>query len=179
MCNVVGSEAEAKICSAYINAQEAIPICMTITKMGHPQPSTPIQVNNSPATEFANGNTKQKQLKAIYTHFYWIKDRTQQGQFLVCWVPGTTNLADYHMKHHSPAQHHSPAHHRLMRPIYIHLTTEQLANNLLSCLLRGRVNSSKSVCTCARMCTSTTWNYVTATSPRTIVARTMQRTNSN
>jgi hypothetical protein len=46
--------------------------------------------------------------------FYWMKDRTQQGQFNVFWAPGRDNLADYFTKHHLPA------HHRLMRQQYLH-----------------------------------------------------------
>jgi hypothetical protein len=110
--------------------------------MGHPQPSTPIQVDNTTAVGFANSTIKQKRSKAIDMRFYWIQDRTRQGQFLVYWGPGTANIADYHTKHHSPT------HHRLMRNTFLHPpaklqpTTEQLANTLLSCLMRGCANST-------------------------------------
>jgi hypothetical protein len=135
MTNVMGSAAEAEIGAAYINAQEAVPIRTTLAEMGHPQPSTPIQVDNTTAVGFANDTMKQKRSKAIDMRFYWVKCRTRQKQFIVYWGPGTSNLADYHTKHHSPA------HHRQMRPTYLHPTTEQLANTLASCLLRGCVNS--------------------------------------
>jgi hypothetical protein len=62
MPNVMGAAAEAKIGAAYINAQEAVPIRTTLTKMGHPQPSTSIQVDNTTAVGFANDTMKQKQL---------------------------------------------------------------------------------------------------------------------
>jgi hypothetical protein len=129
MKNVMGSAAKAKIGAAYINAQEAVPICTTLAKMGHRQPSTPIQVDNSTAVGFANDTIKQKHSKAIDMRFYWIKNWTKQDQFLIYWGPGHSNLADYRTKHHSPA------HHRLMRPTYLHQTKEKLANTLLTCLL--------------------------------------------
>jgi hypothetical protein len=58
--NVMGSAAEAKIGAAYIKAQEAKNIRTTLAKMGHSQPSTPIQVNNITAVGFAKDTMKQK-----------------------------------------------------------------------------------------------------------------------
>jgi hypothetical protein len=37
--------------------------------------------------------------------FYWIRDRIEQGQFIVHWKPCKTNQADYFTKHHPPAHH--------------------------------------------------------------------------
>ena len=37
--------------------------------------------------------------------FYWINDRTEQGQLLVFWRLGPENLGDYHSKNH-PSEHH-------------------------------------------------------------------------
>jgi hypothetical protein len=86
----------------------------TLAEMGHPQPATPMQVDNSTANGILNGTVKQQRSRAIDIRFYWMKDCTQQGQFNVFWAPGRGNLADYFTKHHSPA------HHRLMRPQYLH-----------------------------------------------------------
>jgi hypothetical protein len=132
--NVMGSAAEAEIGSAYTNGQEAVPIRTTLEEMGHPQPATPMQVDNSTAEGFANDTIKQKRSKAIDMRYYWIKDRTRQGQFLVYWRPGPSNDGDYHTKHHSAA------HHRQMRPTFLH-PTEHLAQNVISLLLRGCVKS--------------------------------------
>jgi hypothetical protein len=136
MGNVLGSAAEAEIGAAYINAQESVPIRTTLEEMGHPQPPTPLQVDNTTAVGFANNTIKQKRSKAIDMRYYWLQDRTAQGQFLIYWGPGCTNLADYHTKHHSAE------HHRQMRPTILHPNTEQCTNQLLSCLLRGCANSS-------------------------------------
>jgi hypothetical protein len=137
MRNVMGSAAEAEIGATYINGQEAIPIRTTLEELGHPQPPTPMQVDNSTAEGFANDTIKQKRSKAIDMRFYWIKDRTRQGQFLVYWRPGTTNLGDYHTKHHSPA------HHRNMRTTFLHPATA-LAHSVIDLILRGCVNSRRS-----------------------------------
>ena len=114
MSNVMGSATKAKIGAAYINGQEAVPISTLLRELGHPQPATTIQVDNSTADGFANNTIKQKRLKAIDMRFYWIFNRTSQGQFLIYWQPGITNLGDYHTKHRSPA------HHQLMLPTYLH-----------------------------------------------------------
>ena len=76
----MGSAAEAKIGSAYTNDQEAVLIHTLLLKLGHPQPATPIQVDNSTSDGFANDIIKQKLLKAIDMRFYWIRDLTSQGQ---------------------------------------------------------------------------------------------------
>ena len=81
----MGSAVEAKIGAAYINGQEAISIRTLLLELGHPQPATPIQVDNSTAYSFANDAIKQKRLIAIDMHFYWILDRTSQGQLLIYW----------------------------------------------------------------------------------------------
>ena len=83
MSNVMGSAAEAEIGADYINVQEAVPIRNLIRKLGHPQPATPIQVDKSTSDGFANDTIKQKRSKAIDVRFYWIHDRTNQGQLLI------------------------------------------------------------------------------------------------
>ena len=111
-----------------MNAQESLPIRVCLEEMGHPQPPTPIQVDNTTAVGFANKTIKQKRSKAIDMRFYWIQDRCNQGQFIIYWAPGTNNLGDYHTKHHSPS------HHKKMRSTILH--APHFANHLIS-LLRG------------------------------------------
>ena len=96
----MGFAAKAEIGAAYINGQEAVSIRTLLRDLWHPQPATPIQVDNSTTNGFANDTIKKKQSKAIDTRFYWIRDRTSQGQFLIYWQPGITNLGNYHTKHH-------------------------------------------------------------------------------
>ena len=128
MRNVMGSAAEAEIGATYLNGQESVPIRTTLAKMSYPQPPTPMQVQNSTAEGFANRTIKQKRSKAIDVRFYWVQDHVRQGQFLIYWQPGSTNLVNYHTKHHSPALH------RLICTTYLH-PTNQLANHDISILL--------------------------------------------
>ena len=113
--NVMASAAEAEVGALFYNGQEAVPIRTTLEELGHPQPPTPMQTDNSTAAGFANGTIKQKRSKAMDMRFYWIKDRVRQGHYLVYWRPGSENLGDYHTKHHGPS------HHQKMRPVYLHI----------------------------------------------------------
>ena len=103
--NVMSSTAEAEYGALFLNGQAAVPIRTTLIEMGHPQPPTPIQVDNSTAVGIANKSIKQKMSKAMDMRFHWIQDRTAQSQFRVFWKPGSTNLGDYHSKHHPEAHH--------------------------------------------------------------------------
>jgi hypothetical protein len=112
--NVMGSAAEAEVGALYDNLREGVPLRITLREMGHPQPPTPVQVDNSTANGFANKQIKQQKSKAMQMRFYWIQDRVQQKQFNVYWRPGLTNLADYFTKHHAPAYHQH------IRATYVH-----------------------------------------------------------
>ena len=76
--SVVGSAAESEIAAAYLNSHEAIPMRNTLQELGHKQPATPMQVNNTMAVSFIHKQIKQRQLKAIDMRFYWLQDRQQQ-----------------------------------------------------------------------------------------------------
>ncbi len=128
MRNVMSSAAEAECGALYDNTKEGVPLRTTLTEMGHPQPPTPVQVDNSTTNGFANKQIKQQKSKSMDMRFYWIQDRVAQKQFQVYWRPGPTNLADYFTKHHSPS------HHRRTRSTYLHCL------NHLSAVLRGCVN---------------------------------------
>jgi len=92
-------------------------------KAAHPQPPTPIVVDNSTAAGIANKTLKQRRSKAMDMRFYWVQDRIEQKQFLVYWRQGAENLADYFTKHH-PARYHVQ-----MRPVYLHSTSTSNSNH--------------------------------------------------
>ena len=82
--------AEAELGDLFLNCQEAVPIRITLEEMGHPQPPTPVQVENSTALEMATGTIKQRKSKAMDMRFYWIRDRSNQYQFKIYWNPVQT-----------------------------------------------------------------------------------------
>jgi hypothetical protein len=133
----MSSAAEAEIGEVLINAKEGAVLRTALEELGHKQPPTRMETDNTTATGYSNGTIKQKRTKAMDMRFYWIKERVKQGQFNVYWGPGFQNLADYFTKHHSPA------HHKRMRDIYIH-TDERLINRegIRDSALQGCVNTS-------------------------------------
>jgi hypothetical protein len=135
--HVMSSAAEAEIGAVFINAKEGAVLCTTLEEVGHKQPPTPMETDNTTATGYSNGTIKQKRTKAIDMRFYWIKDRVKQGQFNVYWGPGFQKLVDYFTKHNLPA------HHKRMREVYIH-ADERPTNRkgIRDSALRGCVNTS-------------------------------------
>ena len=61
---VMSSAAEAELGALYLNAKEAIYICQILHEMGHPQPHTPIQTDNT----MAEGVIKKKSAKTHQGH---------------------------------------------------------------------------------------------------------------
>ena len=102
---VMSSAAEAELGVLFINAKEAVHMRRILEEMGHRQPRTPIQTDNSTAEGVINSRVRPKRTKSMDMHFEWLMDRERQGQFKFYWKPGKTNLADYFTKHHPPAHH--------------------------------------------------------------------------
>ena len=103
--NIVSSAAECEIAAAFENGQEATVIRRTLEEMGHPQPPTPIQVDNTTAKRFIDGTLKENRTKSIDMKYHWLKDRQQQRQFNFYWKQGKYNLADPFTKNLSAKEH--------------------------------------------------------------------------
>jgi hypothetical protein len=69
---VMSSAAKAKLGALYINARKAIPQGHALEEMGHKQPPTPIQTNNSTAFGIVNNNIRPQQTKAMDMLFHWL-----------------------------------------------------------------------------------------------------------
>jgi hypothetical protein len=102
---VMSSAAEAELGALFLNAKKAVYLQQILTKMGHPQPRTPIQTDNMTAEGVINNKIQPKQTKAMDMRFHWLHNQEAQGQFRIYWRPGKSNLADYFTKHHLPAHH--------------------------------------------------------------------------
>ena len=107
----MASAAETEIVFSYFNGTEVVPIRTTLEAMGHPQPPNPVQVNNFNAEGFAIEIIEQERSKAIDIRFYWIQERTGQGQFLIYWRAGMNNLhilRCFALSMKRPSQSHRP-----------------------------------------------------------------------
>jgi hypothetical protein len=102
---VMSSAAEAELAALYINAREAVYIRQILQELGHPQPRTPIQTDNSTAEGVINNKIQPKRTRAMDMRLHWLRDREAQRQFRFYWRPGGKNLADYWTKHHAPTHH--------------------------------------------------------------------------
>ena len=122
---------ETEVAANLYNAKEALPFRVTLAEMVHPQPPTPMEVDNETAIGFLKSTMKQKSSKAIDIIFYWVRYRFNQNQFMIYWIPGANNVGDYVSKHHSPA------HHQTMRPkTFVNLVCQNHASSTENCLQR-------------------------------------------
>jgi hypothetical protein len=72
------SAAEAELGAMYINAQEAVWIRRVPEEMGHKQPKTPVQTDNSTAEGVVNNKIQPKRTKAMDMRFYCSGTRKQK-----------------------------------------------------------------------------------------------------
>ena len=101
----VASAAEAELAGLFHNGQDALPLIHALKEIGHPQPPTPIQTDNSTAAGLANDTVKQKRSKAMEMRYFWIADKVDAKIFNVYWNMGKTNRADYFSKQHPTKVH--------------------------------------------------------------------------
>ncbi len=115
---IMSLAAEAELSALYINACEAVPIHLLLAEMGHIQPPTPTQTNNSTALGVVNSNIQPWQMKAMDMRFHWLRCReAQQVQVLLaCRQNQLGQLLDQTSLCRTPrqkTQHHpNPAKHR-------------------------------------------------------------------
>ena len=112
---VMASATEAKIGAMFVNAREAVPVRKTLEEMGHPQPPTPMQTDNSAAHAVVGKNVQPRRLKAMDMRFHWLRCRDAQGQFRFFWRPGDKNRGDYLTKHF-PGSHHADVRYDYLTP---------------------------------------------------------------
>jgi len=69
---VMSLAAEAELGALFINAKTAVSMRQTLEEMGHPQPRTPIQTDNSTAHTLLTSRILPKALKAMDMRFNWL-----------------------------------------------------------------------------------------------------------
>ena len=102
---IMSSAAEAELGALYINCCEAIPARHLLEAMGHRQPPTPMQTDNSTVLGVVTNKIQPKRTKAMHMRFHWLCCRTNQRQFQTYWRAGPTNKVDYVTKHHAALHH--------------------------------------------------------------------------
>jgi len=79
--NVVGFAAESECGECYHNTTTAIPMRVALEELDHPQPKTPLKINNARAAGFANKSMRQKISKAWDMRYNWLRNRSVQDHF--------------------------------------------------------------------------------------------------
>ena len=102
---VMASASEAELAALYHTAREMVPLRNALEEMGWKQPPSPVQTDNSTALGFVHDTIIQRRIKMIWMRLHWLRCREAQRQFRFYWEKGSTNMADYHTKHHPPAYH--------------------------------------------------------------------------
>ena len=75
----MSSVAEAKIGALFINAQKGVEIRNILQEMGHMQPPTPVQTDNSTADGIVNLRVQPKCTKAMDMQFHRLRDRVKNN----------------------------------------------------------------------------------------------------
>jgi hypothetical protein len=85
---VMSLAAEAELGAMYINARKAVEEQIILDAMGHKQPATPLQVDNSLAESIVNKRVQPKCTKAMDMRFHWLHDHSiNQKHFLFLLAP--------------------------------------------------------------------------------------------
>ena len=141
---VMSSAAEAELGALYINCREAVPARQLLEEMGHKQPPTPMQTDNSTALGVVTNTIQPKRTKAMDMRFHWLRCGSRQKQFRTYWRAGPTNKGDYVTKHHAAS------HHRNVRPEY--LTPKYRLQNLRSRISKTVSHLATRLTHAARVC---------------------------
>ncbi len=112
---VAASAAEAKLGALFLNAQEAKVLRLVLEELGHPQPPTPIHINNTTTIGIVNNTIKRQRSRAMEMRYFWLLDGEVQKRFHFYYQPGQENLGDY------PSKHHSADIHQHVHPYYVHM----------------------------------------------------------
>ena len=78
----MSSAAKAEIGALYTNARKGVEERNILRAMGHPQPPTPVQTDNSTADGIINLRVQPKRTNAMDMQFHWLRNRgVNQKQF--------------------------------------------------------------------------------------------------
>ena len=113
--HVAASAAEAELGALFLNVKEAKILRLTLLELGHPQPPTPIHIDNSTAVGIVNNTIKRQRSRSMEMRYFWLLDQEAQRMFDFQYHPGLENMADY------PSKAHTGAIHQHVRPYYLHM----------------------------------------------------------
>jgi hypothetical protein len=112
---VAASAAEAELGAFFLNAQEAKVIRLVLEELGHPQPPTPIHIDNTTTVGIVNNTIKWQRSWAMEMRYFWLLDGDTQWLFWFYYQYGQENLGNY------PSKYHTADIHQHVHPYYVHM----------------------------------------------------------
>jgi hypothetical protein len=131
---IAASAAKAKLGALFLNAQEAEVMRICLKELGHPQPPTPIHIDNTTTVVIVNNIIKRQQSRVMEMQYFWLLDSKVQKLFQFHYQPGQENLGGY------PCKHYSANIHQYVQPNYVQM------NNSPTILSRAATHSSWQGC---------------------------------
>jgi hypothetical protein len=95
---VCAAVSESEYAGVFSNAQLGVDERACLSSLGYPQPPTTIFCDNECAVGLASDTVRARKSKSIDMRFDWIRDRVRQNQFVVSFIKGSLNLADFFTK---------------------------------------------------------------------------------
>jgi hypothetical protein len=68
------SAAEAELGALFLNAQQVTALHFILAELGHPQPPTPIHIDNNTTVGIVNNTIKHQCSSAIEMRYFWLSD---------------------------------------------------------------------------------------------------------
>jgi len=100
----------------FLNAQEAKVFQLVLAEeLRHPQPPTPIHIDNTTTVGIVNNTIKCQRSRSIKIRYFWLLDGETQQYFKFYYQHILQNLGDY------PSKHHTADIHQHIRPYYVHM----------------------------------------------------------
>jgi hypothetical protein len=112
---VAASAAEAELGALFVNTKEARVIRLILAELGHPQPPTPMHIDNTTAVGIVNSTIKRQRSRSMEMRYFWLLDQETQRYFKFYYHPGAELMADY------PTKAHVGPIHTHVRPYYLHM----------------------------------------------------------
>jgi hypothetical protein len=80
---VAASTTEAELGALFLNAQEAKVLQLILLELGHPQPPTPIHIDNTTTIGIVNNTIKHQCFRAMEMRYFWLLDGKTQKYFIL------------------------------------------------------------------------------------------------
>ena len=135
---VLSSAAEAEFGALFHNTKEATPLRTTLEELGHPQPPTPVLVDNSTAVGLANDTVTQRRSRAIDMHFIGSRIASTNSNTTCTGPQHTTTL-----RITSPSITHPPTTAKCENTSYTQLLAQSSFRLRPHDVLRGCVNPNR------------------------------------